>query len=527
MNKMTNLRVRGFALIESLIAFLVVAAGLLALAPLFSDMMGGGGLAKARAEALELAKGQNELLRAYALKAQFDQDVVSGALASNDPRRNGKNAVFDMTWTVTNPTGGAKYKNVATNVTWTDPQDGAQTIRVPTRIHFNDPALSAAISYQALCKQDPAQCKGLNSPWTSGYEGPHPSTDDQIEIGSEDDNQGTTATTDDVTIKRYDGGNVEIIHNGQVRFTAFGGIVHRIKGRVWLTPDARSVLDPSNTVANRLRVMAGSPAWCLFPICDGPNGACAITDSSNNPYPLGSYVCYVSGDCSHGGAGCPCIQCAEGETGACQSCVNGLDPSFRNRNLNGGWYGPVGSFGLRLNPDDQVCTFDTIGGGGSVRLTPARNYASVRVSSAGAPASCTASGVTSAIETRLDPWPDDRYNDYQPDQDQPIGPIELDTTRRHRGFCVSGTPKGTTANEGMNASFSYQDFVIGTKQQASNCNALAETIRSNFQGNYCNRLPGAGFSQYLAPSEVGRALEAASENKSLPENLSYGSACAQ
>ena len=64
-------RQSGFAIIEALIAFLVLGIGVAALLYLQGDLMSGSSLSKARAEAMELAKDRTEVLRNYIDKRQF------------------------------------------------------------------------------------------------------------------------------------------------------------------------------------------------------------------------------------------------------------------------------------------------------------------------------------------------------------------------------------------------------------------------------------------------------------------------
>ncbi len=392
MKYMDKKRQHGFGILDALIAFIILAVGGLVLVQFYGDMIAGTGLSKARNEALDLSKQKMAELRNYATKDNFDVLLVDGS----ESGVQGKNASFNLNWAVVDDAGGADFKTVTVTVAWIDAKldsNGAEverSVSMDSIIFFADPALTSNI----YSKQIGASLGGkLLAPWVAGVEGEDPSTLEQDALESQPDPEdlvlgtGDTATTVTVETITYDGGNVEIKADGIVVLTAYGGIIHKIQGEIGVTPAANSIIlsdiigNPNNA-AELLSVLASPPSVCFFPICTDPlqEGLSPANDCKffnpnlvDNPqHPDGQlfetahYVCYVPGDCTDGGVGCP-------------------DVDLVATSLNGGWYGRVGNLSIFLNPDDAVCTADTVvSGGDDLNLTPSREYVTKRFGEANA-----------------------------------------------------------------------------------------------------------------------------------------------
>ncbi|MDN3920556.1 type IV pilus modification PilV family protein [Roseateles violae] len=145
-------RLRGVALIEALVALLIMAFGMIALAGLQGNMRRSADLAKQRGEAIRLAQQEMEQLRAYSvltlpstppagMKAYADiitADVVPDA---GDPDSN---ATFALTRTVTDLVG-SPLKAVNVQVNWRDRANDLQFVIIDSFITGADPRLSGAL----------------------------------------------------------------------------------------------------------------------------------------------------------------------------------------------------------------------------------------------------------------------------------------------------------------------------------------------------------------------------------------------
>lgn len=144
---------RGVALIEALVALLVMAFGMVAVAGLISTMRRSADLAKQRGEALRLAQQNMETLRDYsvlnqAVPAFTDQrDYVNGIAANTQspiPVSN-VNTSYAMTTDVDPATGDAPVKAVRITVSWTDRTGTPQSVITDSFISRADPALGASL----------------------------------------------------------------------------------------------------------------------------------------------------------------------------------------------------------------------------------------------------------------------------------------------------------------------------------------------------------------------------------------------
>lgn len=137
-------RVRGFVLIEVMVAILIVALGILALAQLESHVVGAAGEAKSRSSAMALARSRIDDLRGTILKSQYDTNLASGS-GSQTVQLNGID--YSVAWTVANTTSGSnalENRLVQVDVTWTDRAGNTQHVYLNTQVAWNDPALSSA-----------------------------------------------------------------------------------------------------------------------------------------------------------------------------------------------------------------------------------------------------------------------------------------------------------------------------------------------------------------------------------------------
>lgn len=130
---------KGFTLLEALIAFIVLAVGLLALINFNSATMRSNADAKIRAEAINLAQAKIEELRGFADRTDFDTQMVGGnslgAYAGMDSP-----ASFTRSWTVDTSTEPAV---LTVTVAWTDTGGAAQNLSLYSNIYGEDVPRSA------------------------------------------------------------------------------------------------------------------------------------------------------------------------------------------------------------------------------------------------------------------------------------------------------------------------------------------------------------------------------------------------
>ncbi|MCB8745434.1 InlB B-repeat-containing protein [Rhodoferax sp. U2-2l] len=144
-------RSSGFAIIEALVALVVVGFGMLALAGMQGALTRNVDVAQQRTEAVRLAQEKMEQLRyikGIAVPASAASTPVAGYW---DTLANGSdeittNAVFTRAWTF----GGAvadAMRSVTVTVTWTDRANEAQSVTLNSVISKTDPADSGFLGF--------------------------------------------------------------------------------------------------------------------------------------------------------------------------------------------------------------------------------------------------------------------------------------------------------------------------------------------------------------------------------------------
>ena len=425
----------GMAIMEALIALGVLGVGVAALLYLQGNLMSGNSLSKARAEAMKIAEYSISEVRNYVEVQQYNDavekiidDQSNGIYKEVTPDNNDKVNVAKYTVTYTfsqeddsdpdNPVlrviddifliNLSKTQQIEVQVEWEGSElDGGNTkkesVTLASNYYFLKPAIAATIAEQNDGEIDPSDFE-LPSPWLTGVEGPHKSTDkfkdntdgnepvdsahDILSVLKLDDSGEVFVGSADIEIKTYHNSitglsNVEIVDGTnadgtpKVVLTSFGGIVHRLKGEIILHQDADTVL---TTIIENFKLLASPPSYCVAPICaDGDckilscddvvdNVLCNSGISTGEYVQYVSYVCYVPGDCTHGDV--------DGDEA--KGCPDPFSPP-PDKDLNGGWYGRIGNFNLFLDREkDMVCTADTLIGGANPNMTPSREYATHR-----------------------------------------------------------------------------------------------------------------------------------------------------
>ena len=143
-------RQRGTALIEALIAFLVLALGIVAIGRVQTYLRLGSDVARQRSEAVRLGQEDLETMRAYSVMAAASgarsfAEIASAAATIDAGSGYITNTQYRLMREVQPGSSGAT-KSARVTVTWADRTGDAQYVVLNSIIAGNDPAYSAALA---------------------------------------------------------------------------------------------------------------------------------------------------------------------------------------------------------------------------------------------------------------------------------------------------------------------------------------------------------------------------------------------
>jgi type IV pilus assembly protein PilV len=123
---------RGFSLVEALIAFLIVAFGMLGISRMNIAAIDANAQVKARATALDLAEQKIEQLRSLTAASAYAALVDSDAAEVIDH----KYASFSRSWTVNKLTsmGSPRYAEIAVMVAWEDSDGITRSVTLDSNV---------------------------------------------------------------------------------------------------------------------------------------------------------------------------------------------------------------------------------------------------------------------------------------------------------------------------------------------------------------------------------------------------------
>jgi Tfp pilus assembly protein PilV len=140
-------RQRGTTLLEALIAFLVLALGMLTVARMQTQMRLGADIARQRSEAVRIAQEDLESLRSFASFDGIDSyaGIRSGSRTIDPPAGRASDTRYLLTRQVS-VSDGLRAKDASVTVEWTDRRGGRQKVALQSIIAGIDPALSGALT---------------------------------------------------------------------------------------------------------------------------------------------------------------------------------------------------------------------------------------------------------------------------------------------------------------------------------------------------------------------------------------------
>lgn len=136
-------RLRGITLVEALVAFAVMAVGMLALIRAQASLRLEADVTRQRAEAVRIAQEDLERLRGYATTSEFDASVVAAGPAA--VQALDANTSYTLTRSAdADAASGARL--VSVTVAWTDRRGQAQSLTLRSLIARTDPSLAGQLS---------------------------------------------------------------------------------------------------------------------------------------------------------------------------------------------------------------------------------------------------------------------------------------------------------------------------------------------------------------------------------------------
>ena len=144
MNHRTPPTPRGFTLIESLIALLVVGAGMLLLSVTQMKLVQNADLARQRGEATRLAAEKIESSRAYTTITGTGTTAWNGLAGGSDT--SSSNTAYTRSWTMDGDIS-QPMRQINVAVSWTDRAGAAQSVNLSSVISRTDPADVGSLAF--------------------------------------------------------------------------------------------------------------------------------------------------------------------------------------------------------------------------------------------------------------------------------------------------------------------------------------------------------------------------------------------
>lgn len=142
----------GFALIEALVAMMVVSFGMLAVAGFQTTLSLNADVAKQRTEATRLAQQKMEYLRTFENLTKYGTQMVSSSALTPVTQETitsiagtTTNATFIRSWGITSAGAPDTGRSVVVTVAWTDRAGNAQQVQLTSHVSATDPLLAGSL----------------------------------------------------------------------------------------------------------------------------------------------------------------------------------------------------------------------------------------------------------------------------------------------------------------------------------------------------------------------------------------------
>ncbi|WOH39164.1 prepilin-type N-terminal cleavage/methylation domain-containing protein [Thalassotalea fonticola] len=334
---MNNKNLKGFGLIEVLVALAIMAVGLLAVASLQSSLVNDSNANKLKAEAMALAQERIEQLRNYTDDGLTESDfntIFAVGTDKNATKIAGSNARFLRAETIAEIDD---RKSITVNVSWTDAQGAAQIVSLDTQLSWISPSLSGDIETIKESENYVRSATGRAKLGEGQVTDEEFNKDNNLISYSNGDTTGLLDRSDgdlrltsgnDVVLTLEDA--CEIVDNERTGTPCTG--FAEISGRIYV--------DQNNTNFDikDIFVIASDAAYCQRYYLDSNNAAVAVTNDTshtlftdpNKAFEYYEYTCYLGGGW-HGNVGLLQSQSNENQTAILDGCMG--DPYATDPNL--------------------------------------------------------------------------------------------------------------------------------------------------------------------------------------------------
>ena len=138
----------GFALIEALVAMIVMSFGMLAVAGFQVNLSLNSDVAKQRTEATRLAQQKMEQLRTFDTLTAYGNNMVSSTSASPATQETiTTNTTFTRSWAITSPNTPDTGRSATVTVAWTDRAGNPEKVQLVSHISATNPLLTGSLFF--------------------------------------------------------------------------------------------------------------------------------------------------------------------------------------------------------------------------------------------------------------------------------------------------------------------------------------------------------------------------------------------